>query len=85
MTDPFAAAASSAARLAELTGQARHDVAVVLGSGWSPAADALASGLDATVTEIPVRSSTRLLSAAGWFVAIKAPNNPIKRLLTAAS
>ena len=54
MTDPFAAAASSAARLAELTGQARHDVAVVLGSGWSPAADALASGLDATVTEVPV-------------------------------
>ena len=54
MTDPFAAAASSAARLAELTGQPRHDVAVVLGSGWSPAADALASGLGATVTEVPV-------------------------------
>jgi purine-nucleoside phosphorylase len=27
---------------------------VVLGSGWSPAADALASGLGATVTEVPV-------------------------------
>ena len=54
MTDPFGAAAASAARLAELTGQDRHDVAVVLGSGWAPAADALASGLDATVTEIPV-------------------------------
>src|ERR1700722_1878307 len=54
MTDPFAAAASSAARLAELTGQPRHDLAVVLGSGWSPAADALASGLGATVTEVPV-------------------------------
>src|SRR6202044_3506208 len=54
MTDPFATAASSAARLAELTGQARHDVAVVLGSGWAPAADALASGLGATVTEVPV-------------------------------
>ena len=53
-TNPFAAAAASAVRLAELTGQAGHDVAVVLGSGWSPAADALASGLDATVTEIPV-------------------------------
>jgi purine-nucleoside phosphorylase len=52
--DPFAAAAASAARLAELTGRAGHDVAVVLGSGWSPAADALASGLDATVTEIAV-------------------------------
>ena len=41
-------------RLAELTGQPGHDVAVVLGSGWSPAADALARGLDATVTQVPV-------------------------------
>ena len=34
-------AAASAARLAELSGAARHDVAVVLGSGWLPAADLL--------------------------------------------
>src|SRR5579864_1410944 len=40
-TDPYAAAAQSAARLAMLTGRAGHDVAVVLGSGWAPAADAL--------------------------------------------
>ena len=39
--DPYQAAQDSAARLAELTGQPRHDVAVVLGSGWAPAADAL--------------------------------------------
>ena len=39
--DPFAAAEASAARLAELTGQQAHDVAVVLGSGWAPAADAV--------------------------------------------
>jgi purine-nucleoside phosphorylase len=38
MTDPYAAAAASAARLAELTGEPRHDAAVVLGSGWAPAA-----------------------------------------------
>jgi purine-nucleoside phosphorylase len=43
-TDPYTAAADSAARLAELTGQASHDVAVVLGSGWAPAAEALAGG-----------------------------------------
>jgi purine-nucleoside phosphorylase len=40
-TDPYTTAAESAARLAQLTGQASHDVAVVLGSGWAPAADAL--------------------------------------------
>jgi purine-nucleoside phosphorylase len=41
MSDPYAAAAASAARLADLTGCAGHDAAVVLGSGWRPAADAL--------------------------------------------
>ncbi|MFI5067301.1 MAG: hypothetical protein ACHP9Z_25420, partial [Streptosporangiales bacterium] len=51
--DPFAAAQASAARLARLTGTPQHDVAVVLGSGWAPAADALTGGLPA-VTEIPV-------------------------------
>jgi purine-nucleoside phosphorylase len=42
-TDPYAAAAASAARLAQLTGYPAHDAAVVLGSGWLPAADALGS------------------------------------------
>jgi purine-nucleoside phosphorylase len=40
-SDPYAAAAASAGALAELTGHAHHDAAVVLGSGWLPAADAL--------------------------------------------
>jgi len=39
--DPYAAAQSSAANLARLTGQPEHHVAVALGSGWAPAADAL--------------------------------------------
>jgi purine-nucleoside phosphorylase len=52
--EPYGAAAASAARLAERTGQAGHDVAVVLGSGWAPAADALAAALGAAVTEVPV-------------------------------
>jgi purine-nucleoside phosphorylase len=47
-SDPYAAAAASAARLAERTGQAAHDAAVVLGSGWAQAADVLGSG-----TEVP--------------------------------
>jgi purine-nucleoside phosphorylase len=41
MTDPYAAAAASAHRLAQATGKPRHDIAVVLGSGWAAAADAL--------------------------------------------
>jgi purine-nucleoside phosphorylase len=52
--DAFAAAARSAVRLVELTGEGRFDAAVVLGSGWAPAADACAQALGADVTEIPV-------------------------------
>ncbi|MBO0777057.1 MAG: purine-nucleoside phosphorylase, partial [Actinobacteria bacterium] len=48
--DPYAAAAGSAKRLAELTGVERHDIAVVLGSGWAPAADAIGPAL----AEVPV-------------------------------
>jgi purine-nucleoside phosphorylase len=39
--DPFAVAEASAAQLASLTGKPSHDIAVVLGSGWTPAADAV--------------------------------------------
>ena len=48
MDDPFAAAAASADRLTALTGP--HDAAVVLGSGWAPAADAIG----AAKAEIPL-------------------------------
>jgi purine-nucleoside phosphorylase len=49
-TDPFAAAAASASALAQRTGLPHHDVAVVLGSGWAPAADALGP----PVAEVPL-------------------------------
>ena len=39
--DPFDLARADAARIAELTGAERHRVAVVLGSGWAPAAERL--------------------------------------------
>jgi len=41
IVDPYAAAQASAERLAQVSGWAAHDAAVVLGSGWQPAADAL--------------------------------------------
>ena len=37
--DPEAAATAAAAALAQRTGTDRHDIAVILGSGWRPAAD----------------------------------------------
>jgi purine-nucleoside phosphorylase len=51
--DPYREARASAALLAELTGQPRHDVAVVLGSGWAPAADALgAAGAEVALSAL---------------------------------
>jgi purine-nucleoside phosphorylase len=48
--DPFTAARDSAACLARRTGIGQHDVAVILGSGWAPAAAALG----AARTEVPL-------------------------------
>jgi purine-nucleoside phosphorylase len=41
VSDPQAVAEAAAAEIRDRTGVAAHDVAVVLGSGWAPAADAL--------------------------------------------
>ncbi|MDT4926829.1 MAG: purine-nucleoside phosphorylase [Pseudonocardiales bacterium] len=52
--DPAADAGAAAAVLAERTGVDRHDVAIVLGSGWVPAIDALGTATsDIPVTDLP--------------------------------
>jgi len=48
-TDPLTIAGDAAAHLARATGVERHDVALVLGSGWGGAADLLGE----TVAEVP--------------------------------
>lgn len=48
--DPQGAAREAAAAIAERTGVDSHDIAIVLGSGWVPAADLLGT----TVAEFPV-------------------------------
>jgi purine-nucleoside phosphorylase len=55
MTDPTAEAAeAAAAALSKATGVASHDVAVVLGSGWRPAADLLgAPAHEIAMAELP--------------------------------
>ncbi|WP_416237239.1 purine-nucleoside phosphorylase [Streptomyces marinisediminis] len=53
-TDPHRAAAAAADRLRELTGAESHDVALVMGSGWVPAAEALGTPeAEFPVTELP--------------------------------
>ncbi|WP_340558581.1 purine-nucleoside phosphorylase [Streptomyces sp. GSL17-111] len=51
--DPYLAADAAAARLRELTGAETHDVALVMGSGWVPAAEALGTP-EAGYSEFPV-------------------------------
>jgi purine-nucleoside phosphorylase len=52
--DPHAAAAAAANRLRELTGVEAHDVALVLGSGWVPAADLLGdTEAELALTDLP--------------------------------
>jgi purine-nucleoside phosphorylase len=52
-TDPFAVAEQAAAVIAERTGADRHDVALVLGSGWGQTADLIGETL-ATVDQAQV-------------------------------
>ena len=51
---PYEAAAAAAARLRELTEGHSHDVALVMGSGWVPAADELGKpDYEFAITELP--------------------------------
>lgn len=52
--DPYALAEAAAAELRRLTGLDTHDVALVMGSGWVPAADMLGETLhEMPVTDLP--------------------------------
>ncbi|MDQ6774034.1 MAG: purine-nucleoside phosphorylase [Candidatus Dormibacteraeota bacterium] len=53
--DPFALAARAADVLKARTGQATHELAVVLGSGWQPVADGLApDGVEQPLADVPL-------------------------------
>jgi purine-nucleoside phosphorylase len=64
--DPHLDAERAARTLAELTGVERHDVAIVLGSGWVPAADALGEPTaDLPVTDLPGFAAPAVAGHAG--------------------
>lgn len=67
------AAAEAAAALAEKTGVERHDVALVLGSGWLPAVDALGEAVaEISTTELPGFSASTVAGHAGTIRSVKA-------------
>lgn len=52
--DPASAAGAAAAELAERTGAAQHDLAVILGSGWQPAAEEIgAPEAEVAMSDLP--------------------------------
>jgi purine-nucleoside phosphorylase len=70
---PGVVAQAAADRLAELTGVARHDVALVLGSGWLPAVDAVGeTTADLAVTDLPGFAPPAVEGHAGRVRSVRA-------------
>ena len=70
---PYDRAGAAAARLAELTGVEKHDVALVLGSGWLPAVDALGEATaEIDTTDLPGFSAAAVAGHSGRIRSISA-------------
>ena len=79
---PKELATAAAARWAELTGHDHHDVALVLGSGWVPAADALgAAELELAVTDLPGFLPPAVDGHAGRIRSLRVGNQRVMVLL----
>ncbi|TYL52550.1 purine-nucleoside phosphorylase [Agromyces mariniharenae] len=73
--DPFAIAAEAAARIAELTGVERHDIALTLGSGWGRAAELIGETTHTIpATEVPGFSKPALEGHVGTLRSVALPN-----------
>lgn len=78
--DPWVQVAAAAVAIAERTGVERHDLLVVLGSGWTPAADRLGETTgEAAVDELPGFPSVGVAGHAGVLRSIEAEGG--KRVL----
>ncbi|MCP2309980.1 MULTISPECIES: purine-nucleoside phosphorylase [Kitasatospora] len=81
-TDPYAAARAAADRVREITGAERHDVALVMGSGWVPAADALGETLaEFPVTDLPGFPAPAVAGHAGKIRSVRLPGEGDRRAL----
>jgi purine-nucleoside phosphorylase len=72
-TSPYDLAAEAAAELGRLTGVERHDVALVLGSGWLPAVDALGEATaEIATTDLPGFSAAAVAGHSGRIRSVRA-------------
>lgn len=73
MSTPAEAAAEAARVLAQLTGVERHDVALVMGSGWLPAVDALGEATaEISTTDLPGFAAPAVAGHAGKIRSVRA-------------
>src|SRR6188472_2349088 len=69
---PYELAKQAAAVLAEKTGVERHDVALVLGSGWLPAVDALGEATaEVATTDLPGFSAAAVVGHSGKIRSVR--------------
>jgi len=72
-TDPWALVTDAASTIVDRTGVERHDVLVVLGSGWTPASDRFGSTVaEIPITEIPGFPPVGVVGHAGVLRSIEA-------------
>lgn len=70
--DPFELARAAAARLAELTGVTEHHLALVLGSGWLPAVEALGPATaEIETTDLPGFHAAGVAGHAGRIRSVR--------------
>ncbi|MGH3885634.1 MAG: purine-nucleoside phosphorylase [Pseudonocardiaceae bacterium] len=82
MTDPTQVAQAAAAVLAQRTGAAAHDIVVVLGSGWRPAADVLgAPTVEIPFTELPGFAAPQVADHVGMVRSVLLGGRRILMLL----
>jgi len=73
VTDRYALAQQAADKLAELTGIEKHDIALVLGSGWLPAVGALGEATaEIDTTDLPGFSAAAVAGHSGRIRSIRA-------------
>ena len=81
-TDPADVARAAAARLAELTGAERHDVALVLGSGWGPAGELLGETLaEVPNTQVPGFRAAAVAGHVGTIRSVRIGNSDRRALV----
>ncbi len=80
--DPYAAAEASAEVLASATGARHHDVGVVLGSGWKPAADHMGeTAAELAITDLGGFAGTDAAPVRGHGTTVRSIVNGDRRVL----